>query len=1172
MRLSMVKYRLDPFAKNGISPDDSKIIKQSNGYVSAGKDGKDGTNGIGVIAGGTTGQALVKKSNTDYDTEWKSISGGTGTSDHAELTNLDYASSGHTGFQPAGTYLESVVAGTGISVDDTDPENPVVTNTAPDQVVSLTGAGTTSITGTYPSFTITSTGGEGGGDVTGPASSTDDNIATFNGITGKIIQDGGVKISDLQPAGDYLTEETDPVYSAWDKDHGDLINIGTNTHAQIDTKLASLLYDRETMKDPTGFTNNDAITVTYNSTTRKITLTGTFEAYYRGEKIAALVDGWESAAHATTLDKTYFLYYDGTNFVFSDSPWTFDALQIAYVQYGTSDKIAIKETHGFMDWHAHQEFHNTIGAYRTAGGTLTALSYALNSTTAADRRPLIDATTMYDEDLKHVINALSSESYTQKYLSGAGGTRTFVTGASDIIPVTGVTPYWNQYTGGAWQQTAMQNNEYAAVWLTAIPVTSDAGSQAYRYIWTQPQSVGTLAQINALTTNDLNIGDTALLVSEFVFLAKIVIQMTGNDWQLVSVTNLTGNRYNQTGSPSGTYLSTVAHDATLTGSGTAGDPLVVVSPFTDEKAQDAVGNSVGNGLDYDDNTGAISVDETELAHNSLGSKQGGTTNEYYHITAAQATVVGNTSNTNTGDETQSTIKTKLGAATALADGYATSTQIAKLDGIAAGAEVNVQADWNQATNTADDYIKNKPTLGALAAKNSVDYSTAEVTNKPTLGTAAAKNIPATGDASVTEVVYGTDTRLTDARTPSAHNQAESTITFTNITTGDASTSAHGYAPKATAPGSGLYNYIGITNGETVYTNKALFDATAPSTQAFGDSAATGSATVAARRDHKHAMPAAPTNATTCTIANEATDTTCFPTFVTAATGSLGHKSNANLTYDSSAAKLTSPNISVDYITEKTSGNGVNIDGMIIKDNGPTGWDGWQIANETWAYASVDGPTGVITIPTNGTTKYSVGMRVKFTQTTVKYGIITAIAATSMTIYTGTGTALTNATISANFYSSEKTPFGFPTSPASWTVVASDTTGRAQATPTVNVWYNLGSISISIPIGAWKVKYSLLPYSYRLGTNDKIQIETTLSTANNSASDASMTRAGYSGVYVGAAAAEFGFSVEMSRPEILVLAAKTTYYINTRTINANMSSLNNQNATQALYITAECAYL
>ena len=32
-----------------------------------------GQNGEGVIEGGTTGQALVKKSGSDYDTEWKSV-------------------------------------------------------------------------------------------------------------------------------------------------------------------------------------------------------------------------------------------------------------------------------------------------------------------------------------------------------------------------------------------------------------------------------------------------------------------------------------------------------------------------------------------------------------------------------------------------------------------------------------------------------------------------------------------------------------------------------------------------------------------------------------------------------------------------------------------------------------------------------------------------------------------------------------------------------------------------------------------------------------------------------------------------------------------------------------------------------------------------------------------
>jgi len=39
----------------------------------------------------------------------------------------------------------------------------------------------------------------------------------------------------------------------------------------------------------------------------------------------------------------------------------------------------------------------------------------------------------------------------------------------------------------------------------------------------------------------------------------------------------------------------------------------------------------------------------------------------------------------------------------------TDLQVIKLDGIEAGAEVNVQADWEQSDDTADDYIKNKPT-------------------------------------------------------------------------------------------------------------------------------------------------------------------------------------------------------------------------------------------------------------------------------------------------------------------------------------------------------------------------------------------------------------------------------------------------------------------------------
>jgi hypothetical protein len=44
--------------------------------------------------------------------------------------------------------------------------------------------------------------------------------------------------------------------------------------------------------------------------------------------------------------------------------------------------------------------------------------------------------------------------------------------------------------------------------------------------------------------------------------------------------------------------------------------------FTDERAQDAVGTVVGSGLDYDDTSGAISVDPSEFTLNSVGVPNG----------------------------------------------------------------------------------------------------------------------------------------------------------------------------------------------------------------------------------------------------------------------------------------------------------------------------------------------------------------------------------------------------------------------------------------------------------------------------------------------------------------------------------------------------------------------
>lgn len=62
------------------------------------------------------------------------------------------------------------------------------------------------------------------------------------------------------------------------------------------------------------------------------------------------------------------------------------------------------------------------------------------------------------------------------------------------------------------------------------------------------------------------------------------------------------------------------------------------------------------------------------------------------------------------------------------DNNFTSALLTKLNGIESGAEVNVQSDWNEADNTADDYIKNKPNLATVATSGS--YT--DLSNTPTI--------------------------------------------------------------------------------------------------------------------------------------------------------------------------------------------------------------------------------------------------------------------------------------------------------------------------------------------------------------------------------------------------------------------------------------------------------
>jgi hypothetical protein len=210
---------------------------------------------------------------------------------------------------------------------------------------------------------------------------------------------------------------------------------------------------------------------------------------------------------------------------------------------------------------------------------------------------------------------------------------------------------------------------------------------------------------------------------------------------------------------------------------------------------------------------------------------------------------------------------------------------------------------------------------------------------------------------------------------------------------------------------------------------------------------------------------------------------------------------------------------------------------------------------------------VISVNADMTGLIGVGYRIRLTQTTAKYFIVTAVGAysggaTLITVYGGTDYTLADEAITSPYYSYAKAPLGFPMNPAKWTVTVESTTSTKTTTPTQGVWYNHSSIDV--PIGSWKLGYNGTPYLLDAGGGGIFSIYITLSTSNNSESDKRLTGIGY--------AVNPGHYHQITRDIFLTLASKATYYLNIKTGGSGVDTIGMYNANCTLIIQAVCAYL
>jgi hypothetical protein len=258
---------------------------------------------------------------------------------------------------------------------------------------------------------------------------------------------------------------------------------------------------------------------------------------------------------------------------------------------------------------------------------------------------------------------------------------------------------------------------------------------------------------------------------------------------------------------------------------------------------------------------------------------------------------------------------------------------------------------------------------------------------------------------------------------------------------------------------------------------------------------------------------------------------------------------------------------------------VSTDQLLIQESGDTTKkttiaalgtiDGWIPVAETWTYASADDPTYTFTITGNYTARYSVGMKIKLTQTTVKYFIITAISYsdpdTTVTVYGGTDYDLANAAITLPYYSMVKAPFGFPMSPTKWRITLSDGEDKTKNNPVAstvyggaNAWDSGANVTIDVPIGLWDVDFSNIDITASK-SGAICDIRGGLSTSNSAISGSPIwpVLSGYDTI-----------RYSTSHSGLLSVAAKTTYYMVFYTSVSSVSYIRVYNMTCYFY----CAYL
>jgi hypothetical protein len=276
----------------------------------------------------------------------------------------------------------------------------------------------------------------------------------------------------------------------------------------IDTNLGILNAVSTDAVSPMGFVNRTDSTLSYDRTTRTLTVSGTFSYYWKGTKITKTTVT-ETIQHGTTNGQ-YFFYYNNTTLSVGavDVPFDFaNVASVAIVYYNNTavaapwagpNSMLFEERHGCtMDFATHQDLHFNIGTYVKGSGFAISGTYAIATGTGGliDTSYGIDGGIIVDEDIEFTHAALTDNAgvgnqYPVFYRVGTGNEWQWSVNNLPLLFNASNNLYYNQLNVATWQLTAITTqNTYMNMYLCAVNTHSSSSSS--RFVWVKGQTTYT---------------------------------------------------------------------------------------------------------------------------------------------------------------------------------------------------------------------------------------------------------------------------------------------------------------------------------------------------------------------------------------------------------------------------------------------------------------------------------------------------------------------------------------------------------------------------------------------------------------------------------------------------------------------------------------------------------